>query len=76
MEKVITVLEIKLVGKTVSWLQKVSIIEDQKTILQSTERKSGIIGQVFEEDTPELVIQFCALVSPLEWEIPPENPLI
>jgi len=76
MEKLIQVIEILLTpGPTVSWLEKISILENDITIAEKLERKNFLIGTgPIPDNTPALVIEAIEALANLDWPVTPENP--
>jgi hypothetical protein len=77
MQKLIQVIEILLTpGPTVSWLEKISILENDITIAEKLERKNFLIGTgPIPENTPDLVIQVIEALAEINWPVPTPSPL-
>jgi hypothetical protein len=77
MQKLIQVIEILLTpGPTVSWLEKITILENEITIAEKLERKNFFIGsEPIPENTSGLVIQVIEALAEINWPVTPINPM-
>jgi hypothetical protein len=77
MEKLTEVIEILLTpGPTVSWLEKITILENDITIAEKLERKNFLIGTgPTPENTPALVVEMIEALAEINWPVTPINPL-
>lgn len=77
MEKLTEVIEILLTpGPTVSWLEKITILENEITIAEKLERKNFLIGsEPIPENTSGLVIQVIEALAEINWPVTPINPM-